>query len=235
MRSFTVLAPILLVLQACAPVPDGYRATIRRTSYGIPHIEAADLASLGFGEGYAQAEDHLCSIADQVVRARGERARYFGPGLDNVHLLSDVGMKGLQIHERAGESFARQDEEFRSWYQGFVAGYNLFLEETGSDRVPGWCRGADWVVPITVEDLAAYHRVVTLNTSGLAAMIASAQPPETSEVVAESSAMPGAAGDRFARSDWESALDRGASNGWALGSDWTETGRGMLIGNPHYP
>ena len=30
---------------------DAYRATIRRTSHGIPHIVASDLGSLGFGEG----------------------------------------------------------------------------------------------------------------------------------------------------------------------------------------
>jgi acyl-homoserine lactone acylase PvdQ len=40
----------------------GYKARIRRTSFGIPHIEAANPASLGFGEGYTQAEDHLCTI-----------------------------------------------------------------------------------------------------------------------------------------------------------------------------
>ena len=31
-------------------------------------MEAKDMGSLGFG---AQAEDHLCSIADQVVKVRG--------------------------------------------------------------------------------------------------------------------------------------------------------------------
>jgi len=234
-RLATALVPVLLVVQGCGPAADEYRASIRRTSYGIPHIEAADLASLGFGEGYAQAEDHLCTIADQVVRARGERARYFGPGPDDAYLLSDVGLKGLRIHERAGELFAAQDEEFQSWYRGFVDGYNLYLEDTGVDNVAGWCRGADWVVPITAEDLAAYHRVVTLITSGLAPMIASARPPELAEAVAESSVGPDLDRDRFVRSVWESALDRGASNGWALGRDWTETGRGMLIANPHYP
>ena len=50
-----------------------YKARIRRTSFGIPHIEAANLASLGFGEGYAQAEDDLCTIAEQVIEARGLR------------------------------------------------------------------------------------------------------------------------------------------------------------------
>jgi acyl-homoserine-lactone acylase len=233
-RSFAVLVPVLLVLQGCAPSADEYRATIRRTSYGIPHIEANDLASLGFGEGYAQAEDHLCTIADQVIRARGERAKFFGPGEENANLLSDVGIKGLEVSQRAAAAFATQGEEFRSWYQGFVDGYNLYLEETGRENVPGWCSGAEWVSPITVEDLAAYHRLVTLTTSGLAEMIAAAKPPEPAAEPA-SSAGRRMAGERFARADWEAALDRGASNGWALGRDWTEGGRGMLIANPHYP
>src|SRR5688500_4066500 len=72
-----------------------YEATIRRTSFGIPHIQAADLPSLGFGEGYAQAEDHLCTIADQVVRRRGERSKYFGRGQGDRHLVSDIVVKAL--------------------------------------------------------------------------------------------------------------------------------------------
>ena len=45
-----------------------YEAQIRRTSYGIPHIKAKDFGSLGYGEGYAQAEDHLCTVADFEAR-----------------------------------------------------------------------------------------------------------------------------------------------------------------------
>ena len=60
-------------------LPRGHRfatthraATPRRSAAPATasHIQAADLPSLGFGEGYAQAEDHLCTIADQVVRGR---------------------------------------------------------------------------------------------------------------------------------------------------------------------
>ena len=34
-----------------------YEATVYRTDGGIPHIVAADHGSLGFGTGYAMAED----------------------------------------------------------------------------------------------------------------------------------------------------------------------------------
>ena len=74
-----------------------YSAEIRRTSYGVAHITARDFASLGFGEGYAQAEDHLCTIADQVVKARGERSKYFGAGKQQENVANDVTMKAFQI------------------------------------------------------------------------------------------------------------------------------------------
>ena len=108
--------PVLtLLLVAPLLMADGptYQAHIRRTSYGIPHIEAKDLGSLGFGDGYAQAEDHLCSIADQVVRVRGERARYFGAGQSNEHLNSDITMKGLDLEGDAAKEVAKMSAEVR--------------------------------------------------------------------------------------------------------------------------
>jgi acyl-homoserine lactone acylase PvdQ len=162
-RSFASISLLLstLVLAASAqenlPAVDGagrYEATIRRTSYGIPHIAATDLASLGFGEGYAQAEDHLCTIDDQVVRRRGERAKYFGRGEGDRHVLSDIAAKAMRAREDADSGRAAEPQEVRDWLGGFVAGYNLYLERTGRDALPGWCRGQDWVFPITPADLA---------------------------------------------------------------------------------
>jgi len=43
--------------------PNGLlKANIRRTTYGVPHIQADNLESLGFGSGYAQAQDNLCAL-----------------------------------------------------------------------------------------------------------------------------------------------------------------------------
>ena len=195
-----------------------YEATIRRTSYGIPHIQAADLPSLGFGEGYAQAEDHLCTIADQVVRGRGERSKYFGRGEGDRHLTSDVVVKALRAREGADDTRSARSQEVRDWVEGYVAGYNQYLARTGKDSVPGWCRGQDWVLPITAADVRRAGR-----PTPFAAAIASAQP----------SAAGGGAPDTIE----DDALDfpRGASQGWALGRDLTEGGRGMLLVNPHYP
>lgn len=198
-----------------------YEARIRRTSYGIPHIEAKDMGSLGFGEGYAQAEDHLCSIADQVVKVRGERSRYFGAGRSEEHLHNDITMKALQVVEDAGRDLAAEPPEIREWFAGFVAGYNKYLAETGKNNVRGWCRGADWLFPITAADIAGYHRMFSLTITQMAAMIATARPASGATTESAAAAWP--------------ALDFGASNGWALGRDKSAGGRGMLIANPHYP
>lgn len=70
--------------------PDGVlRAQIRRTTGGIPHITANTLESAGYGAGYAQAQDNVCIIADEILKARGERARFYGPGDGNANIISD--------------------------------------------------------------------------------------------------------------------------------------------------
>ena len=227
MRNGTGVAKCLFMLAtvgffpACSvPSGESYQARIRWTSYGIPHVEARDLGSLGFGDGYAQARDHLCDIADQVVRARGERARFFGRGPNDRHLNSDLGMRALNVYEWAGSLLKRDPPEIREWYNGFATGYNTFLEQTGKESIAGWCRGAEWVAPIQAVDLIAYHRIVTLVSVFFGEAIGAAQPPAQHRA---------AAGVPV-------SLDSGhGSNGWALGRDRTESGGGMLISNPHHP
>ena len=81
----------------------GYAVEIRRTAYGIPHILAGDFGSLGYGYGYAFAQDNLCVLADRVLTLRGQRSRYFGPDADSgdplrpaTNLDSDVYYTGLR-------------------------------------------------------------------------------------------------------------------------------------------
>ena len=60
------------------------KVTIRRDSYGIPHILAESEEAAAFGFGYAQAEDHCLAIARALVNARGEEAKYFGTGVEGT-------------------------------------------------------------------------------------------------------------------------------------------------------
>lgn len=49
------------------PSGGGLSAVIRYTEYGIPHIVAKDYANPGFGNGWAQAADLVCTLADGFV------------------------------------------------------------------------------------------------------------------------------------------------------------------------
>lgn len=120
-------------LQAFAP--DGMlKAQIRRTAYGVPHIQADNLESLGFGSGYAQAQDNLCVLADGFIKANSERSMYFGPhasidfatGLptaeDNGNLVSDFAYKALKIREMAEAQYPQFSYNSRALMEGFSAG-----------------------------------------------------------------------------------------------------------------
>src|SRR4051794_26978583 len=56
-----------------------FNVVIRRTAHGVPHILAADWRSLGYGYGYAFAQDNLCTIAESYVPGAARRPRSCGP------------------------------------------------------------------------------------------------------------------------------------------------------------
>ncbi len=47
------------------------QVNIRWTDHDVPHIEAQNYASLGFGYGYVHARDRLCELSGQVITLRG--------------------------------------------------------------------------------------------------------------------------------------------------------------------
>lgn len=161
-------------------IDDGaYVATITRSAHGIPHITASDLGSLGFGQGWAVGDDRGCEIADQIVKVRGQRARWHGAGDGDVHLASDITYRSWDLRTRATALWPTLSGDARAMVQGYADGFNAWLAATGVDNVPGWCAGAPWVGPIDALDLVAYHHDLAMVTSGrtLVAAVAAAQPP----------------------------------------------------------
>jgi acyl-homoserine-lactone acylase len=87
MRALILAAASIAVLAACsaesAPTAGGatkFSAEIRRTAFGVPHIKAANMGGIGYGYGYASAQDNVCEIADRLLTVAGQRAKYLGPG-----------------------------------------------------------------------------------------------------------------------------------------------------------
>jgi acyl-homoserine-lactone acylase len=207
-------------------------ADIRRTSFGVPHIRASDERGLGFGIGYAYAQDNLCLLANEVVTVSGERARFFGPEQSTLearnNLASDVFFTWLNTPDAVATFWAAQSPQIRQRIEGYVAGYNRYLKEQGA---PAQCQAA-WVRPITPQDVVKLTRrlLVEGGIGQFAEALVGATPPNaTASVPSDAKAFELATAhqQRF-------TLDRG-SNAVAVGRDRSFNGRGMLLANPHFP
>ncbi|MEU6717288.1 penicillin acylase family protein [Nonomuraea sp. NPDC046802] len=227
---------MVLALAAAGVVPaeapaladDGrYSAEIRRTEYGIPHVSARDYGGLGFGYGYAFAQDNLCVLASWVVTLRGERSRHFGPQAQSddpvspvANLVSDVYYKsvadsGVVARLLAQPAPVGPGGELRGLVDGYVDGYNRYLEETGVANLPDpTCRGKSWVGPITATDL--WNNLLDLNRMSSGARF-------KEEIAGESAA------------EGPQRRIAAGSNAWALGRAATRDGGGMLLADPHFP
>ncbi|HEX6421842.1 MAG TPA: penicillin acylase family protein [Acidimicrobiales bacterium] len=245
-RRAAVLAAVLLAgAVACTGDDDGggdaagevvgegdtYRATIRRTDGGVPHISGDSLADVAFGQGWASGEDRACDLADQVLKVTGQRARWLGAGEDGVHIDSDVAWRAIGVAERAAEEWDEAPDDVVELFTAFAAGWNAHLDEMGADGLAGWCAGQPWVRPVEPVEAYTYARAIALQASSgaLAGYIASAAPP--------GSAGEGAGEDEVAATAPPAALIRppAASNGWAIGENRSAEGGGMLVANPHFP
>ncbi|MGI9590083.1 MAG: penicillin acylase family protein, partial [Myxococcota bacterium] len=206
-----------------------YQARVDRTRGGIPHVFARDFASIGFGTGYAMAEDLVCTMADQFLTFAAERSLFLGPTQENI--ASDL---FYQLLIDRGEAEEPVDPRQAALFRGAAAGYNRYLRDVGVDDLPDPnCRGEAWVRQIGEID---FRRISRTNfflpfVSGL---IVAARPPTPA---AASGAAP--LGSHVATVD--PAIIQGlvpehkGSNGIAIGGRSTVNRRGMLFANPHQP
>ncbi|MGV2842827.1 penicillin acylase family protein [Aeromonas hydrophila] len=232
----TLLGCLVLVgCQENSSEPDParhYDVTLTYTEQGVPHIKANDYASLGFGAGYAHAEENLCTLSEQIMKLRGEKSRWLGAGEQQRNLLSDVGYRSLDLPAQAAALYGRLEPDARHLIEGYVAGFNHSLSgRAGPADYPSPCRGAEWVEPITPTQLLAYHLDLAQLASGRSFIgaMASAQPPGSG--ARARTALPVPEQDPAALLTSEGI----GSNGWALGADRSSNANSLLLGNPHFP
>lgn len=236
-------------------MPNGARAgaEIARTSHGVVHVRAENFRGLGFGIAYAYAEDNLCMFADSLLTVRGERSRFFGPDahatrrvneeygaasdfLDLRNEDSDFFFKGYLDPAELKAGFASASQEARDFLEGYAAGYNRYLVDRAG-RYPAACDRAAWVRPITAEDMYLVLAEKALHASGevfAGEIVAGAL--DAGKTVAPSGHAPRVSDTNFVRQRLDALTGaKLGSNALAIGKELSESGRGMLLGNPHYP
>lgn len=220
-------------------------AEVTWTTYGVPHIKADNLESMAYGVGYAFARDNMCVLADQIVKYNSERAKYFGPDTvpgsgDSEHLINDFGFLTLGIRALAEENLPRLSANSRAMFQGYTAGYNRYLNETPVEEQDQSCAGQPWVSEIDSVDLLTYSLGVALLPGAanfLGPMFIAA--PEGESYLPTPAESPSEVASSFKITPTVGLPQRNpqemGSNGWGLGSDKTTNGKGMVLGNPHFP
>ncbi|WP_432726747.1 penicillin acylase family protein [Variovorax sp. W6] len=260
------LVPVAMALAACTGIADrpasppssfsssstslrdsashaGYKAEIRRTAMGVPHIKADDWAGAGYGYGYAQAQDDLCTMADGFLSYRGERSEFFGaeaklPASSTIGRPKNIDSDFFHRHVITADvvdAMARaQPVAIRGMVEGFAAGYNRYVRDLKSGAVDAGnahaaCRNEAWVRPVSATDI--YRRMYATNLaagySNFLANIANAAPP---------SAGVASLGERELQ---PLALQVGGtagvgSNMIGFGTAATGDSSPLLFGNPHW-
>ncbi|SOD26062.1 acyl-homoserine-lactone acylase [Variovorax sp. YR752] len=193
------LVPVAMALVACTGITDrstpphgSYKAEIRRTAMGVPHIKADDWAGAGYGYGYAQAQDDLCTMADSFLTYRGERSQFFGSEAlllakstigQPRNIDSDFFHKHVVTADVVGAMARAQPASIRGMVEGFAAGYNRYVRElkagAGAGNAHAACRNEAWVRPVSADDI--YRRMYATNLaagySNFLSNIANAAPP----------------------------------------------------------
>lgn len=95
---------------------------VRRTTHGVPHIFAENLAAAAYAEAYVQCEDYGARVALSLLRARGQVARWFG----RDSIAQDFANYGA--YARAAAVYRLVDQPTRDVYEGFATGVNRYIE-----------------------------------------------------------------------------------------------------------
>ncbi|MFP5225676.1 MAG: penicillin acylase family protein [Actinomycetota bacterium] len=183
MAAVAVLLPLVSIAPAGAS--HLYDVDIVRVQGGVPHLYANDLPSATYGFGYVFAQDNLCVMADTYTTVRGRRSEFFGPGKSYAsrgnggnfnNLDSDFFFQRIidtQVVEGllASQGTNKVDPELIAGVDGYVAGYNRYLEDARANDNPDGhdCISEPWVSPITrLDAFRRFYQLVLLASSGVA-------------------------------------------------------------------
>ncbi|MGI8726327.1 MAG: penicillin acylase family protein [Solirubrobacterales bacterium] len=224
-------------------------ATIRWTKLGIPHIRSRSVEGVSAGYGYAYASQNICTIAAEYVTVSAKRSKFFGPdeewffsgnGSTYKNVDADFYFKWVNDQNSVRKLLTQKPplgpkRGVREGVKGYVRGYNHYLKKTGVENIPDpACRGEEWVKKINQRDV--YRRFYQLGI--LASSGAVINGISTAEPVSPAAAQTAEAKQTRMLDDGE-ALERlqpdVGSNAYGFGKELTANGKGLVLGNPHFP
>jgi acyl-homoserine-lactone acylase len=212
-----LLGFVLLVTPFYASRPDAdafaRHVTIRRDTFGVPHILAESEEAAAYALGFAQAEDHPVELADRLLRARGDAAKRLGA----VAVDNDFSMQRFDNYAEAQRHLRDVGGAFRHVLDAYAAGVTRYFD-THRSEMPEWTRDLN----IDAADVLAYTRAGAVSSAVSPLLIADLKKKyELGTPVPTQESAP-------------VSMEEGAgSNAFAIGGSRTVSGKPMLLGNPH--
>ena len=238
--AIVLLTATVLGVTACSEAPDSTAALdqsepavvtashneprnevqLRWTEHGIPHVKANSWEGLGYGFAHAIAANTICVLAREFVTVRGEQAKFFGATEANIN--QDAFHRALLHQDKLNEYLSYASADSAAMDAGYIKGYNDYID-SHRGAMPESCNNAPWITAINESDLARISLGVGIRygLGRVANQIASSEP--NLELA------------QLQPLDLEIDRDMIGSNALGFGSALTESGRGVLMGNPHYP
>lgn len=222
--SFLLLAALSACLPAGTDSPASLaeQVTIRRDTYGVPHILAATEEAAALAMGYAQAEDHAVELARRLVSARGEEAKYTGAGVE-----SDFESKRHGIHPSARKQFPELPPLIKQLLNAYAAGVNRYVAQHRKE-LPDWIPTFDGVDVLARGQQEVYR--FAFNRGNALRALQAKYPTDRRTGKGESPIPP----DELAATFAESESPHG-SNLWSIAGSRTTSGKPILLNNPHQP
>jgi len=234
-----------------------YSVSLTRTTGGVANIAGEDFADVGFGIGYAQAQDGICVLAETFLTVDGERSAFLGPegvfqdqsaGLQFTNLNSDVYWTSIK-DQRTVQKLLKlpypqgPSTEGLEAVKGYAAGYDAYLKQIGgaSGVTNPACKGAAWVRPIKpIEVWRRIYQVDDLAGNSALGPYAEANPAygPPAEPSEESAKGQGVRRASIGLSGLPAPTVHNnlmGSNGLAVGSEDATNGGGVVLANPHFP
>jgi acyl-homoserine-lactone acylase len=193
--------------------------TILWDQYAVPHIYGPDIPTVVRGLGYAQMENHVESLLNNVARARGRSAEYFGAGAGNFNITYDEQVRSYGIPQRAAAWVSQGGAFQQIVLQAFCDGVNEYATTHPTD-IAAVLKPILPVVPsdITAGELNTIWYTFLPEQDGDPSLIAAWQT-----------------GGMQAARKLRSIHRAEGSNGWALTPAKSADGNPILMGNPHLP
>lgn len=207
------------------------QVVIKRTDYGVPHIEAENIIAAGFAMGYVQMQDYGKTVSDGLINARGVWAKYHDIyDREKLNRAIDRDAVHQRDYARAIETWHLLSTDTRKMLEGFAKGVNYYIKLHPEEFIRGsvpFFTGYDVLAReirrpsySSIQSFLKALKVRRDNNRDSATTTALASQPVT--LLA-----------RVALSTSKDANPDVGSNAWAFAPSRTASGNAILLRNPH--